>query len=88
MATNLPVKKLLNLTDSTVKENSDTESIELNLREKTGKQVLWWILEVKGTNASYMDMSSGEILSWSLLKLSTQLKKEGMTADKTCMVCQ
>jgi hypothetical protein len=41
MATNLPVKKLLNLTDSTVKENSDTESIELNLREKTGKQVLW-----------------------------------------------
>ncbi len=24
----------------------------------------------------------------SLLKLSRQLKKEGMTADKTCMVCQ
>jgi hypothetical protein len=37
MATNLPVKKLLKLTDSTVK---DTESIELNLRDKTGKQVL------------------------------------------------
>jgi len=41
MATNLPVKKLLKLTDSIVKENSDIESIELNLQEKTGKQVLW-----------------------------------------------
>jgi hypothetical protein len=34
-------EKLLKLADLQLRKNADAESIELNLREKTGKQVLW-----------------------------------------------
>ena len=54
MATNLPVDSHSSLQTLQLRKNADTESIEVNLREKTGKQVLWRILEVKGANVSYM----------------------------------
>jgi|1186.fasta_scaffold869596_1 hypothetical protein len=41
MATNLPVDSHSSLQTLQLRKNADTESIEVNLREKTGKQVLW-----------------------------------------------
>jgi hypothetical protein len=57
------------------------------LQEKTGKQVLWWILEVKRANVSYTGCLVDKYYRKSSKSIK-QLGKEEMTADKTCMVCQ
>ena len=57
------MKKGTEATDSTVKESSDTESIELTCEKKQASTFFGEYLKLKGPMHVIRDASSGEILS-------------------------